>query len=267
MAMKQTSKMVMVAAALLVGVSGNAWANGTEMPPPEPSTYTPPPPPPPMEKPAPAPAVKNRKGGPYISGAIGIGIPGSFKTDYTPFEEIVEHCVEGEPQEPGCNKCPTPPPPPPECTYEIVERVDTNNSSKFDLNTGLVLNGAIGYNFGSARLEGAVGYQKHDFKDFDDDISLLTLMANAYYDFDTGSDIRPYIMGGLGMAHVNMSWTSDDEDVFAWQLGAGLGFKVSENTTLDLGYRYLKPSDFDTHYLGDGELECHNIMLGLRYEF
>ena len=54
---------------------------------------------------------------------------------------------------------------------------------------------------------------------------------------------------------------------FAWQLGAGVGVKVAERTTLDLGYRYLKPNSFDTHGLGDGKLECHNIMLGLRYQF
>ncbi len=238
--MKKTSKMVMVAVALLAGVSGTAWANGTEMPPPAPSTYTPPPPP--VE--APAPVVKTEKTGPYISGAVGIGIPGSFKTDYSEYYEI-----QGE----------DPP--------ELVRILDTENGSSFDMDNGLVLNGALGYNFGSARLEAAVGYQKHDIKDEDEDISLLTVMANAYYDMDAGSGVKPYIMGGLGLAHVDMSWTSSDEDVFAWQVGAGLGVEVAENTTLDLGYRYLKPSKFDTHYLGDGKIECHNIMLGLRYQF
>ncbi|MGC8773892.1 MAG: outer membrane protein, partial [Chlorobaculum sp.] len=75
--MKKTSKMVMVAVALLAGVSGTAWANGTEMPPPEPSTYTPPPPPPPVE--APAPVVKHSNAGPYISGAVGLGLPENLK--------------------------------------------------------------------------------------------------------------------------------------------------------------------------------------------
>jgi opacity protein-like surface antigen len=269
MVMKQTSKMVMVAVALLAGVSGTAWANGTEMPPPEPTTYTPPPPP--MEKPAPPPVKKARSGGPYISGAIGIGIPGSFTTDFCPSDTeddqdggCGEHGGHG-----GCGGSTPPPsaPAPQSHSDQNQDTADTANDCKFDMKSGLALTGAIGYDFGSARLEGALGYQKHDLSDVDEDISLLTVMANAYYDFGNDSDIRPYIMGGLGMAHINMSWTSDDEDVFAWQLGAGVGFKIAERTTLDLGYRYLKPSTFDTHGLGDGKLACNNIMLGLRYQF
>lgn len=266
----------MLAVALLAGVSGTAWANGTEMPPPEPSPYTPPPAP--VEAPAPPPAAKADNTGFYISGAVGLGMPGSFKTDYSPAERPVETCpteeskVDGKKDSncgiPKDRKCdsggnavqPT-------CTSETEEYIDTANGADFDLKSGLVLNGAIGYNFGSARLEGAVGYQKHDFKDMDDDLSLLTAMVNAYYDFDVDSSVKPYIMGGLGMARVDMSWTSDNEDVFAWQVGAGLGLNVADSTTLDLGYRYLKPNEFDTHGLGDGKLECHNVMLGLRYQF
>ena len=278
--MKQTSKMAMLAVALLAGVSGTAWANGTEIPPPEPSPYTPPPAP--VEAPAPLPAAKVDNSGFYISGAVGLGMPGSFKTDYSHAQKVNNECTPGEKPNDGgkdgtCGipkdrKCDSDKKSggdaiPPTCTSETVDYIDTANGADFDLKSGLVLNGAIGYNFGSVRLEGAVGYQKHDFKDSEDDLSLLTAMVNGYYDFDTDSSVRPYIMGGLGMARVDMSWTSQNEDVFAWQVGAGLGLKVADSTTLDLGYRYLKPNEFDTHGLGDGKLECHNIMLGLRYQF
>lgn len=219
----------MIAVALLAGVSGNAWANGTEMPP-EPSTYTPPPAPEYRPAPAAAPAqsvVMTQKTrhdvGPYISGAVGIGFPEKAKID----------------------------------------------GDKIDLDEGVVLNGAIGYNFGTARLEGAVGYQKHDLSDddYDDDISLLTVMANAYLDFDTGTEVRPYIMGGAGLAHADMSWTSDNDDVFAWQVGAGVGFKVSDQTTLDIGYRYLKPNKIDVGDSYEARWAVHNVMVGLRYQF
>lgn len=215
----------MIAVALLAGVSGNAWANGTEMPP-EPSTYTPPPAP--EYKPAPAQSVvvtkqTSRNSGPYISGAVGIGFPEKAKLD----------------------------------------------DDEINLDEGVVLNGAIGYNFGTARLEGAVGYQKHDLSDdiFDDDVSLLTVMANAYYDFDTGTEIRPYIMGGAGLAHADMSWASNSDDVFAWQVGAGVGFKVADQTTLDIGYRYLKPNKIDIGEGDEARWAVHNIMVGLRYQF
>jgi len=141
------------------------------------------------------------------------------------------------------------------------------DGDKYEMDAGLAVNGAIGYDFGEARLEAAVGYQKHDFKNYDDDLSLLTVMANAYYDIDTGSDVSPYLMAGAGWAHVDSSWDESD-DVFAWQVGAGLGIKVAECTTLDLGYRYLRPNKFDVDD-GDGDTKwaVHNIMLGLRYNF
>jgi len=148
----------------------------------------------------------------------------------------------------------------------IPEKFKSTYEGDADMDTAVALNGAIGYNFGGARLEAAVGYQKHDFSDYDDDVSLLTVMANAYYDIDTGSDITPYIMAGAGLAHVDMSWDEDD-DVFAWQVGAGLGFEVAECTTLDLGYRYLKPNKFDTDSSHEAKWAVHNIMLGLRYQF
>ncbi|MBN1928097.1 MAG: porin family protein [Chlorobiaceae bacterium] len=174
-----------------------------------------------------------------------------------------------------------PPPPPPAAPPAPVDECEEGayisgavgigfpsaemNGTDYDLDSGLVLNGALGYNFGSVRVEAAVGYQKHDFSDFDADGSMLTVMGNAYYDFDAGSGVKPYIMGGLGMASVDSSLT-DSEDVFAWQVGAGIGFEVAECTTLDLGYRYLKPNDVD-YFGSDVEIESHNVTLGLRYQF
>lgn len=149
----------------------------------------------------------------------------------------------------------------------IPEDIKTDSIGDQEMDNGLVLNGAIGYDFGDARLEAAVGYQKHDFNNYNADLSLLTVMANAYYDIDTGSDVTPYLMAGAGWAHADMSWNKTD-DVFAWQVGAGLGFKVAECTTLDLGYRYLKPNKIDSNYVPGGmKWALHNIMLGLRYNF
>ena len=171
---------------------------------------------------------------------------------------------------------PVPPPPPVVDTCEEgmyisgaagigFASVEVNGDDE-DLDNGLVLNGAIGYDFGSARLEAAVGYQKHDLSDEDEDVSLLTVMGNAYYDIDTDSDITPYLMAGAGWARAESSVDDDSETAFAWQVGAGLGFQVAECTTLDLGYRYLKPNTFD--FDGDDvKASSHNIMLGLRQTF
>ncbi|AAM71316.1 MAG TPA: porin family protein [Chlorobaculum sp.] len=209
-------------------MSGTAWANGTEVPPPAPSTYTPPPPPPPVETPAPAPVVKQSNAGPYISGAVGLGLP-----------EKLEVLGEGD--------------------------------EKVKMDSGIALAGALGYNFNPVRLEAEVGYHRHDISDdyeIDGHVSLLTVMANAYYDIDAGSGIKPYLMGGAGWGHTNVSVTDKSDDVFVWQVGAGVGAEVAHNTTLDLGYRYVKPNDFLVDNGGPkAKWAIHNIMLGLRYQF
>ncbi len=235
--MKKTSKMVMVAVALLAGVSGTAWANGTEMPPPEPSAYTPPPPPPPVE--APAPVVKHSDAGWYISGAVGLGLPENLKVP-VPEQEVIGIAAFIPPSD-----------------------------GKFKMDNGIALTGALGYNFNPVRLEAEVGYHDHDFSDIDVNATLLTVMANVYYDMNAGSGIKPYLMGGAGWGHTNVSdGTDTSDDVFVWQVGAGVGVEVADNTTLDLGYRYVKPDDFR---VADGgpkaEWAIHNIMLGLRYQF
>ncbi len=135
------------------------------------------------------------------------------------------------------------------------------------LDSSVAWNCAAGYNFGTYRLEGALGYEKHDFTNTPDDVSMLTVMANGYYDIDTNSKITPYVMAGLGVADVKVSW-ADSSTNFVWQVGFGAGFKVDDNVTLDLGYRYIRPEGLecpDDH--ADVSLHSQHIMAGIRYQF
>lgn len=132
-----------------------------------------------------------------------------------------------------------------------------------DVNTGYEVNGAVGYDFDPGRLEFAIGYQQHDLKNFSTDLSYWTFLANGYYDFDAGlgGGIKPYLMGGLGVATEQDAPHSENSTIFAWQLGTGLGFKIDNNTTLELGYRFFKPEG------GAQNLSSHNILAGIRYKF
>ncbi|NTW83553.1 MAG: porin family protein [Chlorobiaceae bacterium] len=164
--------------------------------------------------------------GPYISAAAGLGIPGKFE----------------------------------------------ESGGTWGVDSGIALNGAVGYDFNGLRAETAVGYQNSDYEIADTGgVVMWTFMANAYYDINTGSDIQPYLMAGLGAAHIKADddpvtsppWL--DETYFAWQLGAGIGCKVSKTVTIDLGYRYLKPEGIRCDYHNsDVKWETHNIMAGIR---
>lgn len=156
---------------------------------------------------------------------------------------------------------------------------------------GLALAGSIGYGFNNnIRVEGEIAYQKNDFdkanvhvshvptwsRDLTGDTSSLALLVNGYYDFSNKSAFTPFISGGLGYANVelndfnmaglNSQNTSDDDTVFVYQVGVGVGYAVNEKISLDAKYRYFAAEDqkFD---ISEAEYTSHNIYGGIRVAF
>ncbi len=117
------------------------------------------------------------------------------------------------------------------------------------------------------------------------DLTILTVWANAFYDFDLQSAWKPYVGGGLGFARVSIdakseatgSSLADDEDtVFAYQIGAGLGYALSRSQeralTATLDWRYFGCND--PALKGDvtgakfhTEIDGHYAGVGIRYSF
>lgn len=125
--------------------------------------------------------------------------------------------------------------------------------------------------------------------------SELLLLANAYADLGNFGGVSPYIGAGIGasrntIAHFN------DTNVFsnaggyapknsqwelAWALHAGLGYAVTDQLTMDLGYSYVHLGDGKTGVAqnydpafsrpNDGftfkDLSSHDLKLGFRYKF
>ena len=122
-------------------------------------------------------------------------------------------------------------------------------------------------------------------------------LANGYVDIGSWRGISPYIGAGVGMANIEISSFADvgvgvtgdpaiafaddnDEWNFAWAIYAGLGFEVTQNLTLDIGYRYLDLGDAESGdiYAYDGtdlvdnpmefkDITSHDIRVGMRYQF
>ncbi len=147
-----------------------------------------------------------------------------------------------------------------------------------EFKAGVPFGVAVGVASDCYRLEGAVSYQSYSLDKYKTqtvtnvDFSALSFMANGYYDIcikDSG--VSPYLTAGLGVASVKVkdsSVTTLDESKFAWQVGAGIGVKASENVVVDLGYRYFRTSDV-TNKVGDEKftLSGSNILAGIRYSF
>jgi len=127
-------------------------------------------------------------------------------------------------------------------------------------------------------------------------ISAYSVMANAWYEFETGTAWKPYLGGGAGVAWLDVDGdanlrlmtsggatsttsikVSAEESGFAWQLGAGLGYEFAENKQIMLDYRYFRGPELDslTASVGgaatvvdpDYEYDAHSLMLGFKAGF
>jgi len=164
-----------------------------------------------------------------------------------------------------------------------------------DLDTGAVFGGVVGYSHEvdtpglenlEFRSEIDIGYRTNgldslsgafDFN-LNGDLDTFHAMTNLWFDYRIGR-FQPYVGGGLGVAVASLDdaevagiAASDDEaTVFAYQLGAGLGYELTERWTVSLDYRFFDTMDpeFDLEGGGDFELETrhHSAMATARFQF
>ena len=156
---------------------------------------------------------------------------------------------------------------------------DGSPDERLEFDSGYTVGGAIGHMVEGWRLEGEVSYQENDVDKVDglpaasgQDVSLMTFLVNGYMDLTTGKTLTPYLTAGIGASKVeiNGSGASLDDTVFAYQLGVGVGFSMSETVILDGRYRFLgttKPEFTYSGVTGEGEVANHNFTLGLRMAF
>jgi opacity protein-like surface antigen len=139
-------------------------------------------------------------------------------------------------------------------------------------------------------------------------ISSMVFLANAYLDLGTWHGLTPFIGVGLGIAQNTVSGLSDQgyatntvfntgtnvvvatatnptygyaangtKSSFAYALMAGLGYDVTPNYKVELGYRYLNLGKFQsgtytcaggcaaTYSLQGRSLDAHEFRLGMRW--
>jgi opacity protein-like surface antigen len=175
---------------------------------------------------------------------------------------------------------------------------------EIEFDNGYNVGAAFGYDYGMARLEVELAYRQNDVDkitiNFDDgtevfrgdgDFSATSLMLNGYWDLETGSPVVPYFGGGIGFANVTANnvkffdpfdgrvrrLVDDDDNVFAYQLAAGIAVALNPAMSLDLGYRFFGTSNPDLEVdpllfvpsagKFETEFNSHNVSLGLRVNF
>lgn len=108
-----------------------------------------------------------------------------------------------------------------------------------------------------------------------------TLFLNLYYDFRNSTAFTPYVGAGLGMAFNYANYTlsapgynanfDDHATTFAWNVGAGVAYDITDSFAVDLGYRYVNLGYYEVDLPAGAKVKnqpCnHEFMLGLRYTF
>lgn len=172
------------------------------------------------------------------------------------------------------------------CDSDVTDSTVPGITIDIESEQGLGLGVAVGYGFGAARVEGEIAYQTNDLEnasisgigsvDLTGDTSSIALLLNGYYDFKNKSPFTPFVSAGIGFAKVEVNdmnvpgsglpSTDDDDTVFAYQAGFGVGYAVNKMVSIEVKYRYLGTAD-PTMGTTEFEYSSHNIYAGVRRSF
>ncbi|MGR8949504.1 MAG: outer membrane protein [Gammaproteobacteria bacterium] len=180
--------------------------------------------------------------------------------------------------------------------FNVLGTVKVDN----EYETGFVVGGALGYDYGKiwslggVRSEVELSYRENDIDvhsvsalggdqpSSTGDASSTALMFNAYNDFHNQTAVTPYLGAGIGYAWADMSdfgiaaipnVLDDDDSGFAWQLGAGVNYAMNKVLTLSVDYRYLNTDIDVTSSPAAGstgsevDLDNHTVSFGIRYSY
>ncbi len=161
-----------------------------------------------------------------------------------------------------------------------------------ELETGFTVGGAVGTElFPGLRGEFEFSFQSIDNDetqpfaapplDLDGSYEILYLFTNLWKDFDLGF-VSPYFGGGVGIGIADVESTCicgvrfDEQGIgFASQLGVGFRFLVTEQVSLDVGYRFRALVDVglesDANSISAlpsvANVFTHTGQIGVTYEF
>lgn len=142
-----------------------------------------------------------------------------------------------------------------------IELDDTD----FDLDDDWMADVGLGYGFMNGfRAEGELAYRNNEIDLIGEDAEVWSLMANLFYDFNRGGTFQPYLGAGVGYAQLDT--LGEEEESWAWQGRAGVGIRLGERATLDIGYRYFSMEDLDLFGI-DSDYTHEAATIGLRWQF
>ncbi|MEY3704070.1 MAG: hypothetical protein RLZZ561_1690, partial [Pseudomonadota bacterium] len=178
-----------------------------------------------------------------------------------------------------------------------------NNNANADLKSAWDIDGIVGYDFGSFRLEAEIGYKRAQLTQWSSLVSTpagaaatarpagtypdaggpatnLSFMMNGLVDFGDDEGLNGFVGGGLGVAQTKVSYSIDgsgpgflaDSDTgLAWQAIAGVRTALSSNVDVGVKYRFFDQPGVDlVDRIGrtsNSRYRSHSLLASLIFNF
>jgi opacity protein-like surface antigen len=150
---------------------------------------------------------------------------------------------------------------------------EVNSTPKVKGKSGWTADAAVGRSLGpNVRGEAELLYSDADAKLGHSRIETVAGLFNGYYDFDTGTALRPFVGAGVGLGQVKLDGGAvhDDSSGFAYQLQAGVAYPLNDRLSAQVAYRYLGINDVKLGQGPDrinGAYHDQGVTVGLTYKF
>lgn len=176
-----------------------------------------------------------------------------------------------------------------------TESSDSDGSFNFSYDAGI--NGAVAFGYdlgdehpkiGRGRVEVEVSTASNDLKEAEfvegeagvsGSVSRKGIMFNTIGEYNYGSGRIAYVLLGIGWAEVSLDdvsilqtpFVDDSSSEFAYQVGVGIGRRITEHFAADIGYRLYGTTEPEfTTQEGttlDYEYISHLLVVSLRFYF
>jgi OmpA-OmpF porin, OOP family len=175
----------------------------------------------------------------------------------------------------------------PEADTDVTNTGQPTIEAELERDPGWLAGAAAGYVWpGGLALEAEITYRENRLDeiellgmelDLDGEQQSYAALANAYYRFDTGGRVTPYLGGGAGAAVLTLDADAenggtfkDTETVFAYQAIAGLDYALTPHLAFGVEYRYFATEDAELSDSQAGnttdletEYRAHNVLMRL----
>ncbi len=138
----------------------------------------------------------------------------------------------------------------------------------------------------SVRTELEYGYNgkvKVTDEDYKSEVKSQSLMVNAYFDLNTGTNWTPYVGAGIGYSRLKNSlhfpgdesnpryFGSKSKGNFGWNASVGTTYAFNKNVALDVSYRFTDYGKVEQDVSSEERLKvkqrANEFNLGVRYSF